>query len=132
MKYLPAIFIMFLVFGVSAQNKGKGKTRSKSKPKIQLTTLTGEGDDCTKTAFTGTVVKRNFAEDEITLVSFVLREPDDNRIYINVDSEFLREKGRYELSETTSALSLKRNVKVGVYGCGASGLFFWLESVTAY
>jgi hypothetical protein len=129
MKKLLPFIILILACSLAAQVK---KRKSITKPKTQLTELTNETEGCYKSSFSGTIVKRNFDEDEITLSGFVLRESDDNRIYVNVDHEYLSNKGRFELSNLASTLTLNRRVKISVYGCGTAGALFWLYSLQAY
>ncbi len=79
--------------------------------------------------FSGTVVKRNYAENEITLVGFVLREPGDERSFLNVDYEYVAGKGRFIPAELLEVIKVGNRIKVWVYGCGASGRLMYLDKV---
>jgi len=80
----------------------------------------------------GVIMKRNFDENEMTLIGVVVREKDDQRYFVNIDSEYVAGRGRWVPSELSSILSKGRRVKIWVYGCGAAGMMFWARTVKAY
>lgn len=80
----------------------------------------------------GVIVKRNFDDNEMTLIGVVVREKDDQRYFVNIDSEYVAGKGRWVPSELSSILTKGRRVKIWVYGCGAAGMMFWARTVKAY
>lgn len=79
--------------------------------------------------FSGTVIKRNYADDEITLIGFVLREAGDTRTFLNIDHERVAGKGHFVPDQLLEILKVGVRVKVWVYGCGASGRLMYLDKV---
>ncbi len=82
--------------------------------------------------YVGTIVKRRFDDDEITLAGIILREANDERYFINIDTEYVSNKGRFIPRELSSILTLNRKVKIWVYGCGASGSMLFISKVQAF
>ena len=119
-----------------------GQTNKKSpSPKKQTRIVTmsdlASSDVCVdptkhKIPVDGVIVSRKFDSDEMTLISVVVREKDDQRYFVNIDSEYVAGKGHFVSSELSSILTKGRSVKIWVYGCGAAGMMFWARIVKAY
>ncbi len=76
----------------------------------------GAKADATET-YVGTVLKRDFAEDEVQLSGFVLRTAGDNREYINLDSDYISGRAASASSDLSDWLIKGRKMKVYVYRC---------------
>src|SRR4051812_19463650 len=92
----PLIAILIFSVSLSAQTKQKRKSNHPSKDTILYEVLKDLADEdvCGTKAdssetYSGTVMKRDFAEDELRLSGFVLRMTDDSREYINLDYEHI-------------------------------------------
>ena len=77
----------------------------------------------------GIIKKRKFLSDEITIKGFVLMYPDDERIYINIDTEFLKKKDMWERSWYPALMKKGNKVKVWVYGRGAKCNVLWADKI---
>lgn len=67
--------------------------------------------------YIGTVVKREFAKDEMRLSGFVLRMEKDKRIFVNLDYEHISGVAASASSDLSDWLIKDRKVKVNVYRC---------------
>ena len=83
---------------------------------------------CSPFSLPGKILKVRYAEDEMTIVGFVIlkeypKGEGNNREYINVDSEYLREHlGRFELSILDTLITEGRRVQVWGFYCGSGGI----------
>jgi hypothetical protein len=118
------IGILIFVISLSAQTKQQKKTSHPSKDTILyevLKDLTDENVCGTKTdaseVYSGTIVKREFAEDEMRLRGFVLRLEKDKRIFVNLDYEHISGVAASASSDLSEWLIKDRKVKVYVYRC---------------
>lgn len=122
------LFLLLIVIAISgfpiAAQKSAGKTMSDLYNKDDSGACMALGKP-----FAGTVVKRNYADDEITLVGFVLREPGDERTFLNIDNEYVAGKGHFVPDELLEIIKVGKRVKVWVYECGASGRLMYLDKV---
>ncbi len=92
-KYLFLIIgILIFAVSLSAQTKHQEKTNHPSKDTILYEVLKDLANENVCDAksdasevYSGTIVKREFAEDEMRLSGFVLRMEKDNRLFINLD-----------------------------------------------
>ncbi len=108
----------------AAPTKKKGKSSHPAKDTILFEVLKkladenacGAAADATKT-YVGTVVKRDFAEDEMQLSGFVLRTAGDGREYINLDAEYISGRAASASSDLSDWLIKGRKMKVYVYRC---------------
>lgn len=124
----------------TAQTNRKSTGKYSVKPKVSMVVTMSDlasTDVCvgpTKHSIPvdGVIVKREFDPNEITLIGVVVREKDDQRHFVNIDSEYVAGKGRFVPSELSSILTTGRRVKIWVYGCGAAGMMFWARIVKAY
>ncbi len=124
-KYI-FLLLVILIFSVSitAQTKQKRKSSHPAKDTILfevLKDLAGENvcgakANATET-YAGTVLKRNFAEDELQLSGFVLRTAGDNREYINLDSDHISGVAASASGDLRDWLIKGRKMKVFVYRC---------------
>ncbi len=122
---------MFLIIGIlifavslSAQTKHQKKTSHPSKDTILYKVLKELADEnvCGAKAdasevYSGTIVKREFAEDEMRLSGVVLRMEKDNRVFINLDYEHISGLAESASSDLSEWLIKDRKVKVYVYRC---------------
>lgn len=69
----------------------------------------------------GVIVKRTFVDDEITLIGVTVREANDERYHVNIDSEYLANKGRFVPREVSSIFTKGRRVKIGYTDAGLQG-----------
>jgi hypothetical protein len=98
--------------------------------------LSGLSSPCDTNApialFQGTVVKREFAVDQIHLKGFVIELADGSRDYINVD-DLPEDLGRAELSWVVPGIQTLlregRKIRGTMQLCGASGGVHVLDSV---
>ncbi|MDQ3713533.1 MAG: hypothetical protein M3388_15105 [Acidobacteriota bacterium] len=124
-KYI-FLLVIILIFSVSlsAQTKQKRKSSHPAKDTILFEVLKDLADenvcgakaDSTETYF-GTVLKRDFAEDELQLNGFVLRTAGDTRQYINLDSDHISGLAALASSDLRDWLIKGRKMKVFVYRC---------------
>lgn len=124
-KYVFAIVvILFFSVSLSAQVKQKRKPSHPSKDTILFEVLKNLADEnvCGAKAdssetYIGTVIKRNFAEDELRLSGFVLLMAEDKRIYINLDEEHISGLAASASNDLSDWLIKGRKIKVSVYRC---------------
>ncbi len=137
---LGIVFILLITVNAAAQtgkqSGGKRGGAKKAAPVVELMDLASPNvcvDPQKHSApVDGVIVKRTFANDEITLIGVTVREANDERYYVNIDSEYLANKGRFVPREVSSVLTKGRRVKIWVYGCGASGMMFHARTIRAY
>ncbi len=93
------------------------------------------GDTCEKSdIYIGTILKRQFDEDEVFITVITLRDAKDNRHYINIDTEQISLLGRNAPSQLSSLLGKGKRVKVWTQECsgGGSGIFFYADKVRTF
>ncbi|CAN5835313.1 hypothetical protein BH20ACI4_BH20ACI4_27110 [soil metagenome] len=135
--YLAFILVVALVANAFAQDapsvkySGMGKNRRV----IEMSNMLGEVEymECKRVTrpVTGTIVKRNFEDDEITIASFILSDARDKRIPINVNDAQVGLLGRETSSIVSSLLSKENKIQVWTYQCsgGGSGFFTYAERI---
>lgn len=113
-----------MAVSLSAQSKNQNKTSHPSKDTILYEVLKDLADEnvCGTKAdaseiYSGTIVKREFAEDEVRLSGFVLRMEKDKRIFVNLDFEHISDLAASASSDLSEWLIKDRKVKVYVYRC---------------
>ena len=111
------ILSLFLAHQIPAQTSGKKSVTAKKPVAVVTMTDLASKDVCTdpethKIPVDGVVVKRNFADDEMTLIGVVIREKDDRRYFVNIDSDYVAGKGHYVPFELSSILTKGRRVKI--------------------
>lgn len=81
--------------------------------------------------YVGTIVKRDYEEDEMTISSFILKRAGDKRIAININQDQIGLLGHYSVSNLASLLTQGKKVKVWSYECtgGGSGVFAYADRV---
>ena len=84
--------------------------------------------------FVGTIVKRDFDEDEVMVTNITIRDTKDERVHLNVDSEQISLLGRTAPTIISSFLGKGKRVKVWAYTCsgGGSGNFLYVDRVVAF
>ncbi len=119
---------MIFVFGLTgnAQNK---KSHSKIPADKQNTILAavlsdlaskdvcGKPEWTEKEVYVGSIIKRQFDNNELTLNGFVLRAKDDTRTFINLDSDYIAGQAASATSDLSDFLTKGRHLKVWVYRC---------------
>lgn len=120
----PIIAILIFSISLSAQAKQKKKTSHPGKNTILYEVLKNlaEDDVCGAAAdateiYTGTLLKRNFADDELRLNGFVLLMKKDKRISINLDEDHISGLAASASSDLSDWLIKGRKMKVYVYRC---------------
>lgn len=104
---------------------------------IQVSNMLGDTDGftCKKSnIINGTIVKRDFEEDETMISSFVLKDAKDNRKSVNVDSMQIWLLGREAPRIVSSLLEKNAQVKVWTSECtgGGSGVFIYADKIQRY
>jgi hypothetical protein len=124
-KYIfPLVVILIFSVLLSAQTKQKRKLSHPPRDTILFEVLKNLADkdvcgakaDSAET-YIGTVLKRDFAEDEMRLSGFVLRTARDNREYINLDYDHISGAAASATSDLRDWLIKGRKMKVFVYRC---------------
>ena len=93
--------------------------------------------DCSQFSLSGKILKVRYAEDEMTIVGFVIlrdypKGEGNNRAYINIESEYLREHlGRFPLSILDTLITEGRQVHVWGFNCGVSGAISIADKIKA-
>lgn len=67
--------------------------------------------------FNGIVKKRDFADDEINLIGFVMADRKDLRSYINIDSEYVSTSGHWTPDDLSRILVVGNQVRIQTYRC---------------
>lgn len=77
------------------------------------------------------VAKRDFAEDEVTIIGLVLKDADDERYVVNVNADQLWILGRHQNRVMWDIFKKGNKLRVWINECsgGGSGLFLYLEKV---
>ncbi len=132
MLVFPIIISIFVSGSVESQVKTNPPKRT-VQMKVRMIDLYDKSSDayCLELPkpIVGTVLNRKFDEDELTLVGFVIREKTDERSFVNIDTDYVAGKGRFVPSELSSVLMKGKRISIGVYGCGAAGALFYLDSL---
>jgi len=132
MKLLTVFLLLFFAANTILAQSKKVEKAAKPKPSMADLYNKDDGGACyplKPPTLSGTVVKRQYDEDEITLIGFVLKEPGDDRTFVNVDHEYVGKKGRFVPEELLQFVKPGNRVKIWVYGCGASGRLLMLEKI---
>ncbi len=124
--YIIAAFILLLAINASAQTNRKQTVKRGAKKvarTMELSNLAtpevcGNPEFAEKYSYAGTVVKREFADNEVWLNGVVISDADDKRIFINIDEEQVAGLGSFMPRELSSLLTKGRRVKIWVYACG--------------
>jgi hypothetical protein len=142
MNKLSFTFFLLTVFtvNVNAQNNRPPVAKYDATGMIELSNMvmskTVEGcyksDSDSDYIYEGTIVKRNFADNEITLLSIVLSDSNDERSYINIDDEQIKLMGLADHASFSSFLGKGKRVKVWVYRCGAAGRIIYADTIKLF
>ncbi|MDQ3801377.1 MAG: hypothetical protein M3384_18295 [Acidobacteriota bacterium] len=134
-----AVILLFALTVIAQTGKKSGGKRVSAKKVVPVAEMTdlASPDVCVdptkhSAPVDGVIVKREFDADEIMLTGVTVREANDERYFVNIDTEYVASKGRFVPRELSSILTKGRRVKIWVYGCGASGMMFWARAVKAY
>ncbi len=115
--------VFVFVLTENAQNK---KLHSKVPADKQNTILAvvlsdlaskNECPDPEKEIYTGSIIKRQFKDNEMQLNGFVLRADDDTRTFINLDSDYIAGRAASAISDLADFLTKGKHIKVYVYRC---------------
>ena len=71
-------------------------------------------------------------EDELTIIGIVLMDENDNRNYINIDSEQLKRLSRAALSNFSNFLTIGNRLEIWAYMCGGSGRILVADKMKYY
>lgn len=124
-RNLFIVLTVLFVFGTlsaNAQSKASPAAASDNDRMAMSVDLAGEkpcGGPTDGTAvFVGTVVKRDFAEDEVTLAGVVLRDAKDRRTLVNIDSEHLKNSTSLLSEDLSDLLTVGKRVRIKADRCG--------------
>lgn len=123
--YLMRFTVMVAILSVPAFSQSVAKkTSHPSKNTILFEVLRDlapvdvcGGEPDSREIYAGTVMKRDFSEDETRLSGFVLRSSDDSRQYVNLDFEYISGRAASASSGLADWLIKGRKLKVFVYRC---------------
>lgn len=79
----------------------------------------------------GTIVKREFADDEMTIVGIVVRDSSDERSYFNIESDRITRMSMVSQGHYGSLVARGRQVMVWAYACGAAGRVWVADRIKA-
>lgn len=126
MKLLTLFFILIFSFSAFSQNKRKMPAKARVTndtilavvlSKMSVPEICGKAEWAEKESYIGTVLKRQFNDSEMELNGFVLREANDERAFINIDSEYISTLAASASGDLSSFLKKGVRVKVLVYRC---------------
>jgi hypothetical protein len=132
-KFLITFLLFIFTINVNAENDRKPITKYDDNGMIELQNMANDrdvkgcynssstSDDTTPFIFEGTIVKREFSDNEIAIIGIVIRDENDERTYINIDDEQRERMDMPTLRNLSSFLGKDKHVKVWVYRCGAAG-----------
>ena len=115
--FMIAVILLFAITVAAQTNKKSvGKRNAKKVAVAEMSDLANP-DVCVdptkhSVPVDGVIVKREFDADEITLIGVTVREANDERYFVNIDSEYLAGKGRFVPRELSSILTKGRRVKI--------------------
>jgi hypothetical protein len=136
--YFFVVFAFVLATNVIAQDNGSPSAKFRGSKIIEISNMLGDADgmDCRKLSkpIVGTILKRDFDENEVMVTVFVVRDARDNRKFINIDSTQMSGMGRQTASNLSSLLAKGSRVQVTAYECsgGGSGVFTYAERVKRF
>lgn len=120
-----AFILMFVVIGYG-QNK-KGNVPKQKNDSVQLSNLSrsaGELEESSSnwacggiSTYIGTVIKRDFDENEVMLNGFVIREASDVRTFVNVDVEHIASLDGLLPRKLSLILGKGKKVKIWAISC---------------
>lgn len=125
------LLLSFAATTMLAQTK-KGTTTAKPKASMSDLYNKDDGGACYPVkppSLSGTILKRQYDEDEMTLIGFVIKDRGDDRTFVNIDHEYVGGKGRFVPEELLQIVKPGKRVKIWAYGSGASGRLLMLEKL---
>jgi len=130
-RFLPIFILLIVSFTSVAQTSRQPSVRYSGAQRtahiIEILTMandeTANNDMCHEGGFTaGTIMKLEYADDELRITGFALRRSDGEREYMNLDSEYLyRNLSMFDVSHFQRFISVGKRVSVKFYQCGAVG-----------
>ncbi len=128
---LATILILMLTVSGLAQNKkssAKGNVPKQKADTVQLSNLSRSASELEESAgsnlacggvstYTGTVLKREFDENEVMLIGFVIREASDVRTFVNIDVEQVTSSDGLLGRKLSLILGKGKKVKIWAIGC---------------
>jgi hypothetical protein len=92
---------------------------------------------CSAFSLSGKILKVRYAEDEMTIVGFVIlrdypKGEGNNREYINIESDLKERLGRFPLSILDTLITEGRRVHVWGFNCGTSGAIAFADKIKAF
>jgi hypothetical protein len=92
---------------------------------------------CSTFSLSGKILKVRYAEDEMTIVGFVIsrdypKGEGNNREYINIESDLKERLGRLPLSILDTLITEGRRVQVWGFNCGASGAIAVADKIKSF
>jgi hypothetical protein len=116
----------------ASPSAGEIKTKFRNGKAIAIARLNTD-ETCMSGTITGTIVKREFAENGVILRSFVYEAPDGTRGFVNVDP-VPESMGLAQAGDVQNALQqltkVGRPFRAEVRYCGAGGGFLYLENLS--
>jgi len=133
MKYSILILVLAifpLSFGFAQSNKSP-ETKEDNSQLIEISDMFTDPTGCFELAepYVGIIKKRKFLSDEITIIGFVLMRPNDERVFINIDSDFIKKKSMVDRDNYVALMRKGNKVKVWAYICGAAGRVIYADNI---
>jgi len=104
--------VLFVLASAASGQRTLGESMDLTGPKVCGTGTYGEVE-----TFVGTVMKRDFAENETTVSGFVLRDKKDQRFYFNLDVDFLSQFSGNTVDSISEALTVGNLLRVKADHC---------------
>jgi len=139
-KTFPVLILLLLLTTEAYTSKIQGSKpttvwggKPDNRQLLDVANLAGPMKDCFRLPkpIVGTIVRRQFAEDELTVSGLVIRDAKDERTLVNIDIERLRQLPYVEQENFSEFVSLNKPVRVWVYACGAAGRMLIVDRIQA-
>ena len=132
MKYSILILVLAIFplgFGFAQSNKSP-ETKEDDSQLIEISDMFTDPTGCFEGGeYVGIIKKRKFLSDEITIIGFVLMRPNDERVFINIDSDFIKKKSMVDRDNYVALMRKGNKVKVWAYICGAAGRVIYADNI---
>lgn len=114
-----AIVMVALSVGLALGQLKKGETYMAETVDLTDGNICGSGNKYVRTdTLTGTVMRREFADDQLNLNGIVLRDRKDLRHFINIDAEYLSDQTAGLGENLSDLLTVGSYVRVKADVCG--------------
>ena len=135
-KIIVSFGIIIFFFTICfAQKSANPIVKKKSSRVIEISNMLGYagGMKCLKEnkPIIGTIVKRWFEDDEVTLAGIIVRNAKDKRKSVNIDSDHMFLLGRTTPEILSDFLEKDKKVQIWYFDCsgGGSGVFSYANKI---